>query len=185
MNIYSCAIVGPRATRFKFKYKEENRGCKRIKKRLQEQIIAIYHLGVREFFVGGNIGVDQWAGEILLRLKENGYSDIKIVVVAPHSGYNQNWDNRSKLRLDFLVRHSEKHIVLYESKRWDSYAQRYKYMGEHADCIIAIHDDNVADLDDAGKIVNLARAQEKTIISIHPDSSKISLENWKSDVNCI
>lgn len=66
----SCAITGHRPTRFKFKYDENNSGCKRLKKRLHDQFVLLYDQGARRFLVGGALGVDMWSGEILLNLKK-------------------------------------------------------------------------------------------------------------------
>jgi uncharacterized phage-like protein YoqJ len=54
----TCAITGHRPTRFKFKYNENNNGCKRLKKRLRDQFIDLYGQGVRRFYLGGALGVD-------------------------------------------------------------------------------------------------------------------------------
>lgn len=55
MSLYSCAIISHRPNRFKWKYKENNNGCKRLKKRVNEQIVALYERGVRRFLVGGGL----------------------------------------------------------------------------------------------------------------------------------
>lgn len=41
----SCVIIGDKPTRFKFGYKENYAGCKRLKKRLQEQFTELYEQG--------------------------------------------------------------------------------------------------------------------------------------------
>lgn len=46
MSVKSCAITGHRPTRFKFGYKENYTGCKRLKKRLYEQFALLYEKGV-------------------------------------------------------------------------------------------------------------------------------------------
>lgn len=83
--MYTCAITGHRPTRFPFKYNENDSRCRRIKRRLREQFILLYQHGVRRFLVGGALGVDQWSGEILLKLQlEHEYRDIELVVVLPY-----------------------------------------------------------------------------------------------------
>lgn len=62
MELHACAVTGHRPTRFKWKYNENNNGCKRLKKRMHDQFIVLYEKGVRRFLVGGALGVDQWAG---------------------------------------------------------------------------------------------------------------------------
>lgn len=96
-----CAITGHRPTRFKFKYDESNNGCKRLKKRLREQIELLYAQGIRCYCTGGAMGVDIWASEILMALKETpGYSDIELILALPFQGYfnsleASNWGVRS------------------------------------------------------------------------------------------
>ena len=90
MEYKACAITGHRPTRFKWKYNENNNGCKRLKRRLKEQFVLFYEQGVRRFYVGGALGVDLWSGELLLELKEQPeYSDIELVLVLPFDGHDQ------------------------------------------------------------------------------------------------
>lgn len=42
MEYKACAITGHRPTRFKWKYNENNNGCKRLKRRLKEQFVLFY-----------------------------------------------------------------------------------------------------------------------------------------------
>ncbi len=80
MESKTCAITGHRPVRFKWKYKENDTRCKRLKRRMQEQFVLMYEQGVRRYYVGGALGVDLWAGEILLLLKEQPeYGDIELV----------------------------------------------------------------------------------------------------------
>ena len=89
----ACAITGHRPTRFRFKYDENNNGCKRIKKRIRDQLIRLYEQGFRQFWVGGALGVDMWAGEILLRLKEQPeYSEIQLMIALPFEGHDRMKD---------------------------------------------------------------------------------------------
>ena len=102
----ACAIIGHRPTRFRFKYDENNNGCKRIKKRIRDQLIQLYEQGFRQFWVGGALGVDMWAGEILLRLKEQPeYSEIQLKIALPFEGHDTDWEDRSRSRMSFLIRH--------------------------------------------------------------------------------
>ena len=84
----TCAITGHRPTRFKFKYNENYAGCKRLKKRLHDQFVLLYEQGVRQFLVGGALGVDMWSGEIILKLREQAeYGGIELIIVLSHPGH--------------------------------------------------------------------------------------------------
>lgn len=55
---------------------------------------------VRRFYVGGSLGVDMWAAEQILRLKEQpGYENIELVVALPFVGHDAKWNQRSKRRM--------------------------------------------------------------------------------------
>lgn len=177
MELHTCAVTAQRPTRFKWKYNENNNGCKRLKKRMQEQFIALYEKGVRRFLVGGTLGVDQWAGEIILRLKEQPeYSDIELVVVLPYPGHDERWDTRSRERLAFLIRHSTECVTV-GTKAWrQSFYNRNRYMVDHADCLLVVYDNERNPQSGTTQTVNYAKSRTLPIILIHPDTGKVSQE---------
>lgn len=174
MELHTCAVTGHRPTRFKWKYNENNNGCKRLKRRMHDQFIVLYEKGVRRFLVGGGLGVDQWAGEIILRLKEQPeYSDIELVVVPPFPGHDERWDSRSRERLAFLIRHSAECVTIGKVAGQESYIQRNRYMVDHADCLLAVYDGKNDLRSNTVQVVNYA-VQKMPVICIHPDSAVVS-----------
>jgi len=175
MYMYACAITGHRPTRFKFKYNENDSRCKRLKNRLREQFVALYQQGVRRFLVGGALGVDQWSGEILLRLKlESEYHDIELIVVLPYSGHDERWDERSKKRLAFLIEHSTEHITV-GTKPWrESFIERNRYLVDHADCLLAVYDNERSIRSGTGMTVHYAGQKRLPITLIHPETFVVS-----------
>lgn len=169
--MYACAITGHRPTRFKFKYNENDSRCKRLKKRLREQFTELYQQGVRRFLVGGALGVDQWSGEILLKMKlEPEYKDVELVVVLPYSGHDERWDERSKERLAFLIEHSSDCITV-GTKAWrESFIQRNRYLVDHADVLLAVYDNERSIRSDTGMTVHYAEKRGLPITLIHPDT---------------
>ena len=47
--LQTCAVTGYRPTRFKWKYDENNTGCKRLKKWMRDQFVLLYEQGMRQF----------------------------------------------------------------------------------------------------------------------------------------
>ncbi len=173
--MYTCAITGHRPTRFKFKYNENDSRCKKLKKRLKEQFVELYQQGVRRFLVGGALGVDQWSGEILLRLKlEPAYQDIELVVVLPYPGHDERWDKRSKKRLAFLIEHSMECITVGEKAWRESFIQRNRYLVDHADCLLAVYDNERSMRSGTGMTVRYAKKKSMAIILLHPVSGELS-----------
>ena len=114
MNECVCAITGHRPSRFKFKYSEDYALCKKIKANMLEVFRKLHdEKEVRRFYVGGALGVDMWAAEQILRLKEQpGYEDIELVVVLPFVGHDAKWDQRSKSRMEFILQHCSRKEVI-------------------------------------------------------------------------
>ena len=114
MNECVCAITGHRPSRFKFKYSEDYALCKKIKASMLEVFRKLHdEKEVRRFYVGGALGVDMWAAEQILRLKEQpGYEDIELVVALPFVGHDAKWDQRSKRRMEFILQHCSKKEVV-------------------------------------------------------------------------
>lgn len=175
MEMLSCAITGHRPSRFKWKYKENNNGCKRLKKRLHDQLVLLYENGYRCFYVGGAMGVDMWAGEILLQLKEQPeYHDIQLISALPFEGYDQEWDEWHKKRSHFIQAHTEV-VVVGSQPGAIGYKKRNYYMVDHADVLLAVYDNGTV-RSGTGMTVNYARKKGLKIIFIHPDSAQVTTE---------
>lgn len=171
----ACAVTGHRPTRFKFKYNEDTVGCKLLKKRLQAQFVWIYEQGVRHFYVGGALGVDMWAGEILLRMKElPEYGELNLKLVLPCEGHDQRWDERSKKRMAFLRTHCTATMIVSNGLSPEDYRKRNKYMVDHADVLVAVYDNNRSIRSGTGMTVNYAKRRKLPIILIHPDTGIVT-----------
>ncbi|WP_251317844.1 SLOG family protein [Flintibacter muris] len=180
MEYKACAITGHRPSRFKWKYNENNNGCKRLKRRLKVQLIHLYEKGVRRFYDGGALGVDLWSGELLLELKEQPeYSDIELILVLPFAGHDRDWDPKSRRRLSVLRQHSTE-VVIAGTAEHDSvtnYRLRNQYLVDHADCLLAVYDNDRNLRSGTMQTVNYARRKGLSITLIHPDSAAVSYEN--------
>lgn len=129
--LYSCAITSQRPTRFKFKYQEYMTSCKRLKKRLHDVFAELYRRGVRRFYVGGALGVDLWAGEILLEMRrQEEYRELEIVLVYPFPGHDERWDPKSRERLRHLKENCDQFVMGSKIVGAQGYRERTAYMVE-------------------------------------------------------
>ena len=162
MEYIACAITGHRPTRFKWKYNENNNGCKRLKRRLKEQFVQLYDKGV-----------------LLLELKEQPeYSDIELVLVLPFDGHDRDWDPKSRRRLSVLRQHSTEVVIAgtAENSPVTNYRLRNQYMVDHASCLLAVYDNDRNLRSGTMQTVNYARRKGLPITLIHPDSAAVSYE---------
>lgn len=85
--------------------------------------------GIFRFYVGGALGVDMWAAEQLLYLKEQpGYQDIELIVALPFEGHDSKWDAMSKQRLQIIIHNGKNELLTYRTasmpgKPWSSFLQ--------------------------------------------------------------
>ena len=172
----SCAVAGPKPTRFKFGYKEDNSLCRKIKKAMLRQFRRLYRKrGVRRFYIGGAIGVNLWAGELLLKLKEEpGYEDLELVVVLPFPGHDAKWDVRSRKRLEYLVRHSVEHLTTGTEDCRESYISQNRYLVDHAQCLVAVGEEHREQETGSFQVTAYAREKGLEIIYINPDTVEVT-----------
>ena len=180
MEYRACAITGHRPTRFKWKYMEQNNGCRRLKRRIKEQLVQLCEKDVHRFYIGGDLGVDLWAGELLLELKEQPeYSEIEVILVLPSPDHGASWDPKSQHRLSKLRQNGAEVIVAGTSENPPAvnYKLRDQYMVEHSDCLLAVYDNAPDNHYSVDKVVNYSRKKKLGITLIHPDSAQVSYEN--------
>ena len=172
----SCAVAGPKPTRFKFGYKEDNSLCRKIKKAMLRQFRRLYRKrGVRRFYIGGAIGVNLWAGELLLKLKEEpGYEDLELAVILPFPGHDVKWDVRSRKRLEYLIRHSVEHLTVGTEDCRESYISQNRYLVDHAQCLVAVGEEHREQETESFQVTTYAREKGLEIIYIHPDTAEVT-----------
>ena len=175
-NTYACAITGHRPSRFKFKCAEDYSLCKKIKKAMREIFQKLHdEESVRRFYVGGALGVDMWAAEEILRLKEQpGYGDIELIVALPFVGHDSKWDERSKRRMTFILRQCSQKEVIGDEDCRESYIKRNCYMVDQADYLVAVYDDERNLRSGTMQCVRYARKNNVPVVLIHPDTANIT-----------
>jgi len=169
----SCAVTGHRPARFKWKYNENDTGCKLLKRQLREQFVSLYEKGTHRFYIGGALGVDLWAGEILLQMKEQPeYKDLEMVVALPFDGHDVGWYEQSRSRLRNLLNHSSETVAVGSGHEAPAvcYKRRNYFMVDHADCLLAVYDNDRSIRSGTGMTVNYAKKKRIPIIYIHPDT---------------
>ena len=141
---------------------------------MEEQFVTLYEKGVHHFIVGGALGVDMWAGEILLMMKEKvEFSKIRITMALPFEGHDVDWDQESKAR-NSRIRSLAEVMVIGEEPGTPSYTKRNHFMVDHADVILAVYDNNRKMRSGTAMTVHYAERKKKPVILIHPDNGKVS-----------
>lgn len=172
----SCVVMGPKPTRFKFGYKEDNSLCRKIKKAMLRQFRRLYSKkGVQRFYIGGILGVNLWAGELLLKLKEDpGYENLELIVVLPYPGHDAKWDVRSRRRLENLVRNSSEYLTVGTRDCQESYIDLNRYLIDHAEYMVAVSEKCIAVEGNSFQVTAYAKEKGLEIMYIHLDTAEVS-----------
>jgi len=175
VKICSCAVIGQHPTRFKFKYNEYMTSCKRIKKRMHDVFVSLYQRGVRCFFIGGALGVDMWAGEILLDMqRQTEYQELQVIMVCPFPGHDVRWDPKSQARQRKLREGCTEVLMGTEHAGGEGYKKRTEYMMKRADYVVAVYDDDPEHYSGVSAAMRIAVQRDIFIFLIHPDTGKIA-----------
>ena len=98
----SCAFTGHRPHKFPWKDNEADPRCIALKETLAEQIAMLARAGVTEYFTGGADGVDCWAAEIVLTMREKNPA-LKLHCLLPHEGQADRWSDSAQERYHSIL----------------------------------------------------------------------------------
>lgn len=171
----TAAFTGPRPHRFHFKDNEEHPDCVQLKLALREQIGLLYNRGVRRFLTGACIGVDMWAGEIVLGLMKQ-YPDMELYCIVPFEEQALRWSEAQRERYYNLLAECTQVVQLSVRYYKDCYRVRNQYLVENAKYLLAVYDKEKKMRGGTGQTVYMGVNRGNAIICIHPQTRTILTE---------
>lgn len=175
MSKLSCAVTGHDPQRFKFKYNEQAALCQSIKTTISEQIKTLYAEGVKVFYVGCAVGVDTWAAEIVIDLKQqSAFSDIELFCAIPFADHAERFTEGQKNRYQRILSLCTHQEVINRKYSPVAYKRLNYYMVDKSQYLIAVYDQDRSERSGLGQMVNYAIKNNRHIIFIHPDTAIIS-----------
>lgn len=66
-----------------------------IKQAIAKRLIPLIEEGLEWVIITGQLGIELWAGEVVLELK-NEYTDLKLAVLTPFLHQESNWSEKNK-----------------------------------------------------------------------------------------
>ena len=169
----SCAFTGHRPHKFPWKDNEADPRCIALKETLAEQIATLAGAGVTEYFTGGADGVDCWAAEIVLTMREKNPA-LKLRCVLPHEGQADRWSDSAQERYHSILERADS--VDYVSRQYydGCMIDRNHRLVELAGLLLAVF--NGVRRSGTGATVNYARKMGREIIVIDPITQQVSHE---------
>ena len=169
----SCAFTGHRPHKFPWKDNEADPRCIALKETLAEQIAMLARAGVTEYFTGGADGVDCWAAEIVLTMREKNPA-LKLHCLLPHEGQADRWSDSAQERYHSILERANS--VDYVSRQYydGCMIDRNHRLVESAGLLLAVF--NGVRRSGTGATVNYAREMGKEIIVIDPITRQVTRE---------
>lgn len=161
-----CCFTGHRPKSLPFGYNEEEALCKKLKELLSESIERqITENGVTHFISGMAMGVDIYAAEAVLKLREK-YPQIKLECAIPCETQANKWSEGWRNRYFDIIRRSDVAKMLQTHYTPDCMMKRNKYMVDNSDVVIAVWNGLKSG---TGNTVNYAVKSGKNVIIIDPN----------------
>ncbi len=113
------------------------RDAEHIKSDLEREIRQASADGAKVYISGMARGVDIWAAQIVLKLRDEGEA-VKLVCACPYDGFERSWSREwAEQYRDVLCRADR---VAYISDRYNSacFRRRNEWMVDHASIVIAV-----------------------------------------------
>lgn len=106
---------------------------------LEVQIRNTFNDGFNVFITGMACGVDIWAGEIVLRLRDEGLP-IKLICASPFEGFESRWQRQWQDRYNRILEQAD--LVRYVSASYHRgcFQVRNEWMVNHSARVIAVYD---------------------------------------------
>jgi len=137
--IMRCAFTGYRPQKMPFGYNELDPRCIDFKARLRETIQSLIWEGYSHFLSGGALGMDMYAAEIVLELRQQ-YPWIGLEMVIPYDSQADHWEEVYQTRYAILLEAAD--IVTCTGHEYTKGAlfRRNRYLVDNADLLLAAYD---------------------------------------------
>lgn len=133
----ACCFTGHRPKYFHFGTNETHPDCFKIKAFLRERCKHLIGEGVTHFISGGAVGVDTWAMEEVIGLRED-YPHIILWCVLPYAGMVERFAQQDRER--FARLESKLHIITTLNERYyhGCMQERNRFMVDRSLYVIAV-----------------------------------------------
>lgn len=134
-----CSFTGYRPQKMPFGFNEDDPRCVDFKKRLRDSIIVLILNGYSHFLSGGANGMDLFAAEAVLDLKEQ-YPWIMLEMVIPFEGQATKWTPDYQERHARLLARADMVTLISHEYTKKCMIQRNRYLVNNADRLFACYD---------------------------------------------
>lgn len=137
--ILRCAFTGHRPMKMPFDYNEEDPRCIDFKRRLRDTIEMLIWQGYTHFLSGGAMGMDMYAGEIVLELRQQ-YPWIALEIAVPFDDQATKWPPEYRKRYQTITDNADIITCVNHEYTKRCMFDRNRYLIDNADLLVAAYD---------------------------------------------
>jgi len=126
---HRCCFTGHRPEKIAFTESE-------VKDKLKEEIRLAFADGINVFITGMAPGVDIWAAEVVLELKEE--LPLKLIAASPHPGFENRWSMEWQKRYAAIMAKADFIKEVSPQFSRGCYQIRNEWMVDHSARVIAV-----------------------------------------------
>lgn len=124
---------------------------------LHNRIVTAVDDGYTRFLCGMAQGVDLWAGEMVLGLRQQ-FPQLELVSVIPFRAQIEHWSRDWQLRYQWVLEQADDVIITSNQIDRSAYFIRNRYLVDHASRLIGVYDASIGG--GTGYTVNYAKKQQ-------------------------
>lgn len=167
-----CAFTGHRPQSLSWGFNETDKNCLKLKELLNEQITKLADSGYTDFLSGMALGVDTWAAEIVLNLREKNPA-LKLHCILPCKTQALKWSVSAQERYNKILEQADSTVYISRNYYTNCILERNRFLVANATLLLAVYDERRKR---SGTSSTLRYAQKlgRKIIIINPISLEIT-----------
>ena len=159
-----CAFTGYRPQKMPFGFDEDDPRCIDFKNRLKNTIHALYDMGYKHFISGGALGMDMFAAEAVVELREQ-HPEIILEMVSPFDTQAAKWSPEHQARHERLFELADITTATGHQYTKGAMFTRNRYLVNNADLLLAAYDGQPGG---TAMTIQTAKATGVQVVIIHP-----------------
>lgn len=174
---HACAFTGHRPQKLPWCSDEADPGCVALKAMLATQVAMLIENGYTEFLSGMAPGVDMWAAQIILDLRENNPA-LKLHCILPCTAQSAKWSAALRKQYRAILEQADSVIFVNRANKKNCMLERNRFLVSYASVVLAVY--NGEKRGGTAATVRYARKLGRELIVIDPATLTVTRE-WKTE----
>lgn len=123
-------------------FNDNHEGIVIIKKAIKEQLTTLLDEGLEWVLISGQLGVEAWASEVVLELK-NDYPQLKYAVMTPFQDQEKNWNETKQEKYNAMIQGAD-FVTSLTAKPYEApwqFVEKNKFFILHSEGLLIVYDE--------------------------------------------